>query len=419
MKASTAITPMLSYDYEREVITRLIGTKKREIAKEIIQSVNPFWFDNYRFRKIFNLCKDLIDEYGFIDIYGLREKLKSKELTELLEELQKEICTTADYKFYVKQLRQAYFDKRAVECKSIEEFKQLEKEIEEWEDLSAIEELSKGSETLLSDYYDCWETAVKTGFRNLDNIVGSFQKGDFIILAGATSSGKTMCALNIMLNMAKAGHKCNFYSLEMSKPQLQNRIICCETGIDSAGFRNFTLTEEEQKKHLAYASDELPKLPIKIWSQYKPLTVENIVNIEKKSDSEIVFIDYLGLLKPSTTGSQYEKVTETSMALKRAAMEVKKPFFVLHQLSRIVRERKDKRPILSDLRGSGQLEQDADMVLFVHRPAYYDLQADATELEIIVAKNRHGESAKILPFYYLSGRQKIAERGITTWNKQH
>lgn len=415
MKRDTVITQMLNYDYEREVITRLFGSNKA-ITKEIIKCVNPFWFDNYRFRKIFNLCKDIIAEYGFIDIYKLRTKIKGKELTDLLEELQKDVCTTADYKFYVKQLRQAYFDKRAIECKSMEEFKLLEKEQEEWEDLSTIEPISNGAETLLTDYYDKWETAIKTGFKNLDSIVGSFQQGDFIILAGATSSGKTMCSLNIMLNMAKAGHKCNFYSLEMSKPQLQNRIISCETGINSAGFRTFTLTEEEQKKHLKYSQDELPKLPIRVWSQHKPLTVENIVNIENKSDSEIVFIDYLGLLKSEIIGSQYEKITEISMALKRAAMEVKKPFFVLHQLSRVSRDRKDKRPLLSDLRGSGQLEQDADMVLFVHRPAYYDMQADKTELEIIVAKNRHGESAKILSFAYLSGYQKIVERGIQTWN---
>ena len=414
---NTDITPFPSYDYEREIITRLIGADK-VTAKQIIDTVNPLWFDNYRFRKIFNLCSDLVKEFGFIDLYGLKSKLKSRELTNLLEELQQEVCCSTDFKFYRNQLRTEYFEKRAKQCRTLDEIKHLEKEIEEWTDICLLEPISSGSDTLLTDYYDKWESAIKTGFKNLDNVVGSFQSGDFIILAGATSSGKTMTALNIMLNMAKEGHKCAFYSLEMSLPQLQNRIISCETGINSSGFRTFTLTEEEQKKHLKYSQEELPKLPIEVWAMHKPLTVDMIVNIEKKSDSEIIFIDYLGLLKSEIKGaSQYEKITEISMSLKRAAMELKKPLFVLHQLSRVVKDRKDKRPLLSDLRGSGQLEQDADMVLFVHRPAYYDISLDKTELEIIVAKNRHGESAKILPFSYLSGQQKIAERGITTWNR--
>lgn len=411
-----SITPLPFYDYEREVITRLIGADKA-IAKEIVDTVNPLWFDNLRFRKIFNLCCNLVKEFGFIDLYGLKTKLKTKQLTDLLEELQQEISTTADFRFYRDQLAKEYFEKRAKACNSIDEFKALEQEIEQWTDISTMEHISSNADRLLVDYYDKWETSVKTGFKNLDNVIGSFQSGDFVILAGSTSCGKTMCALNIMLNMAKAGHKCNFYSLEMSKAQLQNRIISHETGINSNGFRTFTLTEEEQKKHLKYCEDELPKLPINIWAAYKPLTVDKIINIENKSDSEIVFIDYLGLLKSDVKGSQYEKVTEISMALKRAAMEVKKPFFVLHQLSRDLKERKEKRPLLSDLRGSGQLEQDADMVLFVHRPAYYDLTADKTDFEIIVAKNRHGESAKILPFAYYAGHQKIAERGVVTWNK--
>ena len=153
---------------------------------------------------------------------------------------------------------------------------------------------------------------------------------------------------------------------------------------------------------------------------YKYINKKTILIDEEgvsKLNSEIIFIDYLGLLKSQNNGSQYEKITEISMSLKRAAMQLKKPLFVLHQLSRDLKERKDKRPLLSDLRGSGQLEQDADMVLFVHRPAYYDLSLDKSELEIIVAKNRHGESAKILPFAYYAGSQKIAERGVVTWNK--
>lgn len=403
-------------DYERGIIIRLLKTKT---PKEIANQLSEAMFTNFQYRKIFKHCIELINKDGFIDIYALTGKMKSQEQQKLLDSLEKELCVTANYRFYVEKLHQAYFDRLIQQARTVEEMELIQKEIDKWTDISIIKPISYKSENLLTDYYDKWETSIKTGFKNIDNIIGSLQSGDFLIFAGATSSGKTMCALNIMLNIAKQGHKCTFYSLEMSLPQLQNRIISCETGINSAGFRTFTLTPEEQKRHLQYSQDVLPKLPINICIDYKGLTVDKITSIEKKSDSEIVFIDYLGLLKSDVKGSQYEKVTELSTAIKRCAMEVNKPFFVLHQLSRNFADRQDKRPCLSDLRGSGQLEQDADMVLFVHRPYYFDDKADPTDLEIIVGKNRHGENNKVLPFSYLSGQQKIVERGIISWNKKN
>lgn len=415
MKHNTATT-LLYEDYEREAIIRLI---KKENPKEMINLLSPDMFSSFLYKRIFKLCQELIEKDGLIDIYQLTYQMKTNEQRKFLEEIEKEPVVTANWRYFTDKVKQIYFDRLIENARTQEEMKYVQQEIDRWTDISSMEHISAGADTLLTDYYDKWEKAVKTGYKALDSTIGSLQSGDFLIFAGATSSGKTMCALNIMLNMAHAGHKCNFYSLEMSKSQLQNRIISREAGINSAGFRTFTLTEEEQKKHLKYSQDELPKLPINICTDFKGMTVEKIVNIEKKSDSEIVFIDYLGLLKSNVNTSQYEKVTALSTELKRAAMEVKKPFFVLHQLSRNFIERKDKRPCLSDLRGSGQLEQDADMVLFVHRPAYFDLNADKTLLEIIVGKNRHGENNRIIEFNYYSGHQKIAEKGVQYWNSNN
>lgn len=409
------ITPLQFFNYEREVIVRLIKSKT---PKDIANTLSPDMFEDFIFRKIFKCCKESIEANGFIDEYAIADQMNTVEQKKAFDALQKDISPTANYKFFADRLKQQYFDRLIGQCKTVEEMKAVQNEIDYWTDISVLEPISTGSDTLLCDYYDKWESSVKTGFKNLDNVIGSLQSGDFVIFAGATSSGKTMCALNIMLNIAKAGHKCNLYSLEMTRQQLQNRIISCETGINSSAFRTFTLTEEDQKKHLQYATEELPKLNINICSDYRNLTVEKIVSLEKKSDSEIVFIDYLGLIKSNIKGNQYEKITEISTELKKAALDLKKPFFVLHQLSRELFNRQEKRPCLSDLRGSGQLEQDADMVMFVHRPAYFDPEADPTDLEIIVAKNRHGENNKILPFTYLPSRQKIVERGVVTWNKQ-
>ena len=209
-------------DYEREVIIRLLKTKT---PKEIANQLCIEMFTNLQYRKIFKHCIELINKDGFIDIYALTAKLKSPAQKELLDSLNKELCITVNYRFYIEKLHQAYFDRLIQQARSVEEMELIQEEINKWTDISIIKPISYKSENLLTDYYDKWETSIKTGFKNLDNIIGSLQSGDFLIFAGATSSGKTMCALNIMLNIAKQGHKCTFYSLEMSLPQLQNADI--------------------------------------------------------------------------------------------------------------------------------------------------------------------------------------------------
>ena len=130
------------------------------------------------------------------------------------------------------------------------------------------------------------------------------------------------------------------------------------------------------------------------------------------SKADIVFIDYLGLISGGNKTNSYERVSEISRELKLLAMESKKPFIVLHQLNRANAERKDKRPLLSDLRDSGKIEQDADVIGFVFRPAYYsDTQTpqNINEIQLIVAKNRHGQSGVIARLNYDSNTQKVTD----------
>ena len=199
MKRDT--TPLQFFNYEREVIVRLIKSKT---PKDIACTLCADMFEDLIFRKIFKCCKESIEANGFIDEYAMASRMNTVEQKKLFEELQKDISPTANYKFFVDRLKQQYFDRLIGQCKTVDEMKAVQNEIDYWTDISVLEPISTGSDTLLCDYYDKWESSVKTGFNNLDGVIGSLQSGDFIIFAGATSSGKTMCAINIMLNQVEA-----------------------------------------------------------------------------------------------------------------------------------------------------------------------------------------------------------------------
>jgi len=126
--------------------------------------------------------------------------------------------------------------------------------------------------------------------------------------------------------------------------------------------------------------------------------------------SDIVFIDYLGLINGDKNKSNYEKFGEISRELKMIAVELNKPIIALHQLNRSSADRKDKKPKLSDLRDSGKIEQDADMIFFVYRPAYYDTSQSKDLMEFMIGKNRHGESGKSISLCYNPAKQKISDR---------
>ena len=273
----------------------------------------------------------------------------------------------------------------------------------------------------LNDFNDLYDISVdyenrkkqepiRTGFDSIDSKIGNMMGGDLMILAAATGMGKTCVMLNMAVSMAKQGKKVLIFSLEMNKEQLINRIVSAEQGLSSSKIRNMELSKSEEKKYWDYLySEEFLKLNIKICTEYN-ITTSRIRNIVLGSDADIVFIDYLGLINGSNKQSSYERVSEISRDLKLLAMESGKPFIVLHQLNRANAERKDKSPILSDLRDSGKIEQDADIITFVFRPAYYDGTADKGFIQLIIAKNRHGESGSRCNLRFIPKTQKILER---------
>lgn len=371
--------------------------------------------------EIFDMIQDQYKRHGSgrLDADYLINDYKGKEykegVFEALLALNNEFISDVNCDFYIKHLQENWQNRTALFCESLEEFKVLEEQKKKYElttskTVSMINDFEDLAQ--IGDDYDKRKKVepIKTGYRSIDDIIGNMMGGDMMILAAATGMGKTCMMLNIAVSMAKAGKKILIFSLEMNKEQLINRIVAAETGISSSQIRNFELCKGDEEKYWDYIySDEFSKLNIQICTEYN-ISTSRIRNIVLGSKADIVFMDYLGLISSNNKQSSYERVSEISRELKLMAMESDKPFIVLHQLNRANAERKDKSPILSDLRDSGKIEQDADIISFVFRPAYYEEETDKSLIQFIVAKNRHGESGKRCNLRFAPISQKITER---------
>ena len=242
---------------------------------------------------------------------------------------------------------------------------------------------------------------VKTGFSNLDSYLVELGKGDFVLVGARPGMGKTAMALNLATNIAKGSKKtvC-FFSLEMSAEQLVNRILASEAMVDSQKLRTGMLTSEDWE-HLANAAAALSTCEILIDDTTNINPVQMKGKLRRVKNLGLVVIDYLGLMQSSKrTENRVQEISDITRNLKILAKELGIPVICCAQLSRGTEGRTDKRPQLSDLRDSGSIEQDADIVMFIYRPDYPGYQgagADASAptstantAEIIIAKNRHG-----------------------------
>ena len=240
-------------------------------------------------------------------------------------------------------------------------------------------------------------TGVASGFTDLDRLTSGFQPSDLILVAARPSMGKTAFTLNIASYVAVHLDKpVAFFSLEMSKEQLAQRMLCSEGGIDSQRLRNGDMKDEDWE-HVIAAADRLTYAPVFI-DDTPGITVMELRSKARRIKAEhglsMVIIDYLQLMsgKGSKNGdNRQQEISEISRSLKALARELKVPVIALSQLSRSVESRQVKRPMLSDLRESGSLEQDADIVMFLYREDYYDKETEQQNVtEVIVAKHRNG-----------------------------
>jgi replicative DNA helicase len=256
-----------------------------------------------------------------------------------------------------------------------------------------------------------------TGIAELDNITTGLNKSDLVLFASRPGMGKTSIALNIALSAAKKSKKAiAFFSLEMSKEQIGSRLISIESFVDSRKLLVGDIADDEWTK-IATASESLSRCDIRIDDNPAITPTEMKAKCRRVDNLGLIVIDYLQLM---TTGgrrneNRVQEVSEISRSLKIMAKELNVPVLCLSQLSRANEKRTDKRPMLSDIRESGAIEQDADIIIFLYRDEYYDQNSDRRNIaECIVAKNRHGTTGTLelqwIPQYTVfASRDKIHE----------
>ncbi|BCU83388.1 replicative DNA helicase [Polycladomyces abyssicola] len=242
-------------------------------------------------------------------------------------------------------------------------------------------------------------TGIPTGYTDLDRMTSGLQPSDLIIIAARPSMGKTAFALNLAQNVAiRSKLPVAIFNLEMSAPQLVMRMLAAEGNIDAQAFRTGNLTEEDWEK-LTMAISTLSEAPIFI-DDTPGVTVFDIRSKLRRLQAEhglgLVLIDYLQLISGRGGESRQQEISEISRSLKLMARELNVPVIALSQLSRAVEQRQDKRPMLSDLRESGSIEQDADVVAFLYRDDYYNEDSEKKNiLEVIIGKQRNGPVGKV------------------------
>ena len=245
-------------------------------------------------------------------------------------------------------------------------------------------------------------SGLSTGLRDLDKFLNGLNKSDLMLLAARPGMGKTSLALNIALNVAKKYPKQTvaFFSLEMSKEQLVTRLLSNESFVDNKKLTTGQLSIDEWTK-IGIASSAMAQTDIRVDDNPSLSVAEMNAKCRRLDNLALVVIDYLQLMtsagtKTSGGENRQQVVSDISRSLKIMAKELNVPVLCLSQLSRANESRTDKRPMLSDLRESGAIEQDADEVLFIYREDYYNKDTEKQNVaEVIVAKNRHGETGTV------------------------
>ena len=395
----------------------LIDSKAMSKAMQILK-VDDFYKASSK--TIYEHMIALFDENKEIDYVTLIEKLKKTNSLDKVEgpfyitSLTKNVPSAHNIDYYAKlvkdksTLRNIISIVRNVSEEAYEDTDEISEILDKAE--QTIFSLSRDSdrtsfkiiEPILHDVLDNWGnrksgslTGVPTGFSDLDNMLSGFQKSDLIILAGRPSMGKTALALNFGRNISITHNlKVGFFSLEMSSKQLVERLITSEAKVDSHLVRTGRLPKNDWKKVSGAASvlsesnfyiDDSADLNImELRAKARQLKADKNV--------DVIFVDYIQLINAhQKTESRQQEISYISRSLKALAKELDVPIIALSQLSRAVESRTDHRPIMSDLRESGAIEQDADVVMFIYRKHVYSkLEEDLGLGEIIISKHRNG-----------------------------
>ena len=422
-----------SIEAEQSVIGSMILDREAiTIASEL---VFPEDFYNKQYGVLFQSMVELNDEGKAVDIVTLQNRLKEKDVPpevsslEFIRDIITAVPTSANIRYYANIVAEkstlrklirlmgeiennCYAGKESLEVILEDTEKQVFELVQKrntgesvpirkvvMNALQRIEAASKNDGNI---------TGVATGFFDLDVMTSGMQPADLVLIAARPSMGKTAFVLNIAQHVAfKLNRSTAIFSLEMSKEQLVNRLFSLESSVDAQHLRNGKLDETEWEKLVESAGvigsskliiDDTPGITIQeMRSKCRKFKLEQGL--------DMIIIDYLQLMSGSgRSESRQQEISEISRSLKALARELNVPVLALSQLSRAVEQRPDHRPMLSDLRESGAIEQDADVVMFIYRDDYYNHDTEKKDVaEIIIAKQRNGPIGTIelawLPMY--------------------
>jgi replicative DNA helicase len=428
---SAGKVPPQNLDAEKSLIGAVLIDE--EVLADVSEQVTPDDFYEKRHSLIFGGMMRLYEKHKPVDLLTLTDELKKKDELEIvggsayLSELTNYVPTAAHAEAYAELVATAAVRRRLIKASA---------EISEMgfdEDTSTQELLEKAEaelfsvsdqslkqdlvslESILTESFDRLEElhrnkgairGVRTGYRDLDNMTAGLQRSDLIILAARPAMGKTTLVTNLAYNVATiAKQPVLFFSLEMSKEQLVDRMLADASGVDSWNIRTGNLSDDDFSK-LSEAMGEMAEAPIYI-DDTPGLSVLEMRTKARRQAHEaplgLIIVDYLQLMQASgrSDGNRVQEVSEISRGLKLIARELNVPVIALSQLSRSVESRSPQIPQLADLRESGSIEQDADIVMFIYREAYYNPETERENItDLIIAKHRNGPTGKVELYFH-------------------
>ena len=408
-----------SIEAEQCVLGAMI-TDKNAIAEAIEKlEEEDFYRDGHKV--IFKTISEMFKDDMPVDLVTLLERLKATEKLEkaggvtYVSELGSSLLTTINLSAYIKIVKEKSILRKLIKASTsiIEDSYNKQGEVEnvlegaekrifdiaekrttsDFEPLNVV--LERGFVEIERIFNNKGEiTGVGSGFIDLDAKTSGFQKGDMVLIAARPSMGKTTFALNIAEHAAlREGKSVVIFSLEMSKEQLAYKLLCSEANVDMLRLRTGAL-EDKDWESIARATGPLSKAKIYIDDTAGVTVMEmrsKCRRLKLEYGIDLIVIDYLQLMSGSSNESRQQEVSEISRSIKALAKEMECPVIALSQLSRAPEQRADHRPMLSDLRESGSIEQDADLVMFLYRDEYYNKETEDTNIaECIIAKQRNG-----------------------------
>lgn len=416
--------------------TSLLGAVliDQEVLSDISDKLRADDFYDKRHQGIYSCMVRLFEQHKPVDLLTLTEELKKKDLLDdiggpgYLTGLTNAVPTAAHAESYAEIITEKAMRRRLIRISSdiaelgFDEEQGVRELLEQAEaGLFSVSDKSMGNdlislEQILNESFDRLDElhrdkdklrGVRTGWRDLDNKLAGLQRSDLVILAARPAMGKTALSTNLAYNVAtKAKQPVIIFSLEMSKEQLVDRMLADAAAVDAWNIRTGNLSDEDFEK-LSDAMGELAEAPIFIDDSPGMTVLEMRTKARRLAHNQplgLIIVDYLQLMSASSNrndGNRVQEVSEISRGLKLIARELNVPVVALSQLSRSVESRSPQVPQLSDLRESGSIEQDADIVMFIYREDYYNPETDRQHItDLIIAKHRNGPTGKVELYFH-------------------